>query len=58
MAAEKLTKGRLIQILITFIVLLAAFFWRSATHNECVTDDNSNASVHGQCEVFSDEGKS
>jgi hypothetical protein len=32
MAAEKLTKGRLIQLLVTFAVLIAAFVWRTLDH--------------------------
>ncbi|MBD1575610.1 MULTISPECIES: hypothetical protein [Vibrio] len=32
MAAEKLTKARLVQIFIIMIVLLTAFFWRSYQH--------------------------
>lgn len=34
MAAEKLTKGRLIQIVVTFAVLIAAFTWRTIEHGD------------------------
>ena len=34
MAAEKLTKGRLIQIIVTFAVLIAAFTWRTIEHSD------------------------
>ncbi len=33
MAGEKLTKARLVQIIIIFIVLLSAFIWRTITHD-------------------------
>lgn len=36
MAAEKLTKGRLTQLLVTFSVLIAAFVWRT------IDDPNRN----------------
>lgn len=32
MAAEKLTKARLAQILITLLVLISAFLWRTFSH--------------------------
>lgn len=38
MAAEKLTKGRLIQIICTFIVLISAFVWRTMNEPETTTD--------------------
>ncbi|GEA50873.1 hypothetical protein VIN01S_16770 [Vibrio inusitatus NBRC 102082] len=34
MAAEKLTKGRLIQIIVTFTVLIVAFTWRTFEHSD------------------------
>lgn len=37
MAAEKLTKHRLAQIVITLILLLIAFFWRTITYTEVTT---------------------
>ncbi|MGY2575925.1 hypothetical protein [Vibrio sp. C8] len=37
MAAEKLTKHRLAQILITLTLLLIAFFWRTVTYTEVST---------------------
>ncbi|TQQ51249.1 hypothetical protein FXE34_10065 [Vibrio cholerae] len=36
MAAEKLTKARLVQILVTLLVLISAFLWRTFSH-ESVT---------------------
>lgn len=33
MAAEKLTKGRFIQICLLFVLLLCAFLWRTAEHS-------------------------
>lgn len=32
MAAQKLTKSRLIQLIIMLIILLSAFFYRTFTH--------------------------
>ncbi|PNH93754.1 hypothetical protein [Vibrio diazotrophicus] len=37
MAAEKLTKHRLAQILITLTLLVIAFFWRTITYTEVST---------------------
>ncbi len=37
MAAEKLTKHRLAQIVITLVLLLIAFFWRTITYTEINT---------------------
>lgn len=34
MAAQKLTKARLIQILVMLSLLIIAFFWRTATHSQ------------------------
>ncbi len=53
MAAEKLTKHRLAQILITLFVLLVAFFWRTITHTEmrtveCELNPNCSVFVNGQ----------
>lgn len=33
MAAEKLTKKRLIQIVVMLVILLVAFFYRTYTHS-------------------------
>nr|WP_036832088.1 hypothetical protein [Photobacterium sanctipauli] len=42
MAAEKLTKGRLIQILILMAVLITAFVWRTVTY-EAPSTTNTDA---------------
>ena len=34
MAAEKLTRARFAQIIIMLTLLIAAFIWRTMTHNE------------------------
>jgi len=34
MAAEKLTKSRLIQIIVLMAVLISAFVWRTVTYEE------------------------
>ncbi|MGF1686808.1 hypothetical protein L4C36_08930 [Photobacterium japonica] len=41
MAAEKLTKGRFIQILFLMAVLITAFVWRTITYKEESTTDSS-----------------
>ncbi|OLQ70021.1 hypothetical protein BIT28_10800 [Photobacterium proteolyticum] len=41
MAAEKLTKARLIQILILMAVLITAFVWRTVTYEENTSIDDS-----------------
>ncbi|WP_231569013.1 hypothetical protein [Photobacterium gaetbulicola] len=41
MAAEKLTKGRLIQILFLLAVLITAFVWRTVTYNDNQTEDST-----------------
>ncbi|WP_305815436.1 hypothetical protein [Photobacterium leiognathi] len=45
MAAEKLTRGRLIQILVLMTVLVSAFIWRTVTYNspeqEVKVEDNA-----------------
>ncbi|WP_375754022.1 hypothetical protein [Vibrio sp. HN007] len=38
MAAERLTKQRLVHILIMMIVLITAFFWRTFVHFQTVVD--------------------
>ncbi|GAM70052.1 hypothetical protein JCM19236_5599 [Vibrio sp. JCM 19236] len=52
MAAEKLTKARLIQIILIFIVLITAFFWRTATHEECTIDGEVSNASNIACEVL------
>jgi len=53
MAAEKLTKHRLAQILITLCLLVIAFFWRTLTYTDtdsvkCVVKPNCSIFVNGQ----------
>ncbi|MGF1684840.1 hypothetical protein [Photobacterium minamisatsumaniensis] len=38
MAAEKLTKGRLIQILFLMAVLITAFVWRTVTYDNSISE--------------------
>lgn len=47
MAAEKLTKARLAQILFMMVVLVIAFTWRSVTHSnkEVLCDAEQNCTV-------------
>lgn len=49
MAAEKLTKARLIQIFIMMLVLVSAFIWRTLTHekreNVCTVPNNCTVSI-------------
>ena len=44
MPAQKLTKGRLIQILVSLTVLIIAFTWRTFHHDEIVSDTMKTAS--------------
>ncbi|MEC7939086.1 MAG: hypothetical protein VX212_00520 [Pseudomonadota bacterium] len=64
MAAQKLTKGRLVQIIVMLVVLLAAFTWRTVTYdNETITCivskpcefgiDNNNVSISGDSQGYS-----
>lgn len=39
MAAEKLTRGRLIQIIVLMIVLISAFIWRTVTYTSPKGED-------------------
>ncbi len=53
MAAEKLTKHRLAQILITLTLLIIAFFWRTVTYTDidtvdCALKPNCSVIVNGQ----------
>jgi len=53
MAAEKLTKHRLAQILITLSLLITAFFWRTITYQEietieCVAEPKCSIFVNGE----------
>ncbi|MDX1301758.1 hypothetical protein [Photobacterium sp.] len=47
MAAEKLTKARLIQIIFLMTVLMAAFVWRTITYNDSKPADDKAT----QCQV-------
>ena len=52
MAAQKLTKGRFVQIIIMLTLLIVAFFWRTMTYNEvvrvnCVGQTECNFDVNG-----------
>lgn len=67
MAAQKLTKGRLVQIIVMLVILLAAFTWRTVTYdnNETITCivskpcefgiDNNNVSISGDSQGYSIE---
>ncbi|EPA8365116.1 hypothetical protein ACQ676_000602 [Vibrio fluvialis] len=53
MAAEKLTKHRLAQIIITLAILVGAFFWRTITYRdvptqECIPEPKCSLFVNGQ----------
>ncbi|WP_154181156.1 hypothetical protein [Vibrio furnissii] len=53
MAAEKLTKHRLAQIIITLAVLVIVFFWRTITYRdvptqECIPQPKCSLFVNGQ----------
>ncbi|MFG0885869.1 hypothetical protein JTI77_12890 [Vibrio furnissii] len=53
MAAEKLTKHRLAQIITTLAVLVIAFFWRTITYRdvptqECIPQPKCSLFVNGQ----------
>jgi len=52
MAAEKLTKHRLAQILITLTLLVIAFFWRTITYTEVST---VTCKPQPNCSVFVNE---
>jgi len=54
MAAEKLTKHRLAQILLTLILLLVAFFWRTITYQEL---DYVSCDPAPKCSLFVNEQK-
>ncbi|MGF1724905.1 hypothetical protein [Photobacterium nomapromontoriensis] len=51
MAAEKLTKGRLIQILFIMAVLITAFTWRTITYEEMQSINNNKIT----CELTADK---
>ncbi|EAR53265.1 hypothetical protein SKA34_13965 [Photobacterium sp. SKA34] len=45
MAAEKLTRGRLIQIIVLMTILISAFVWRTVTYTSSESDDGTNNGV-------------
>ncbi|USH04014.1 hypothetical protein K6Q96_08515 [Grimontia kaedaensis] len=51
MAAEKLTTGRLVQILVVMTVLIAAFIWRTLEYSESTTLPKCSV-VAGSCSVL------
>lgn len=60
MAAEKLTKARLVQILIMMVLLISAFTWRTITHVKeevaCFVPNPCNISVGGEEITFYSDG--
>lgn len=50
MAAQKLTRGRLIQIIILMIILISAFVWRTVTYKSKTTVQRSVCNLNtGNC---------
>ncbi|KAE8178417.1 hypothetical protein [Photobacterium carnosum] len=50
MAAQKLTRGRLIQIIILMIILISAFVWRTVTYKSNTTVQRSVCNLNtGNC---------
>lgn len=47
MAAQKLTKGRLVQIIVMLVILIAAFTWRTVTYDN---NETVNCIVSKPCE--------
>ena len=47
MAAQKLTKGRLVQIIIMLVILIAVFTWRTVTY---VNDETIDCIVSKPCQ--------
>ena len=43
MAAEKLTRGRLIQIIVLMTILISAFIWRTVTYTSPEGEDGIKA---------------
>ncbi|MEZ8548941.1 hypothetical protein BCV29_03020 [Vibrio cyclitrophicus] len=52
MAAQKLTKGRLVQIIVMLVILIAAFTWRTVTYNN---DKTVNCIISKPCEFGIDK---
>lgn len=46
MAAQKLTKGRLAQIIILMVVLITAFVWRTITYNQTQQENETVLTCH------------
>lgn len=57
MAAEKLTKARLVQILILMAVLITAFVWRTVTYDEKASVDESTTECRITAEYCTVEGQ-
>ncbi|GAD79571.1 hypothetical protein [Vibrio ezurae] len=49
MAVEKLTKGRLIQIIVTFSVLIIAFTWRTFNHDSSLKLSDLTCGIQNVC---------
>lgn len=49
MAAQKLTRGRFVQIIIMLTVLVAAFIWRTIEHDSVI---NVNCNTGERCAFF------
>ncbi len=49
MAAEKLTRGRFVQIIIMLTILIAAFIWRTVDHQKVI---NVACSIDEKCTFF------
>ena len=52
MAAQKLTKGRLVQIFVMLVALIAAFTWRTVTYDQ---DETINCIVSKPCQITIDK---
>ncbi|MFA0553308.1 hypothetical protein AB4538_20910 [Vibrio lentus] len=52
MAAQKLTKGRLVQIIVMLVILIAAFTWRTVTYDQ---DETINCIVSKPCQITIDK---
>ena len=57
MAAEKLTKARLIQIIFLMAVLITAFVWRTVTYEETATAEDSAVVCHLSAKSCKQEGQ-
>ncbi|CAV18621.1 MULTISPECIES: hypothetical protein [Vibrio] len=52
MAAQKLTKGRLVQIIVMLVILIAAFTWRTVTYDN---DETVNCIISKPCQITIDK---